>query len=42
VAVRVMDIMLSAEAALKTAALRGGDAVCVGQTIQEPVSAGIV
>jgi diguanylate cyclase len=42
VAVRVMDIMVSAEAALKTAAEKGGDAVCVGGTVQEPVSAGIV
>jgi len=35
VASRVMDIMLSAEAAVNSAAKLGGDAVCVGQPIQE-------
>ena len=39
VASRVMDIMLSAEAAVNSAAKLGGDAVCVGQPIQEPQSA---
>ena len=39
VAARVMDIMLSAEAALHTAAEKGGDAVCVGQAVQESASA---
>jgi diguanylate cyclase len=42
VAARVMDIMLSAEAALRTASEKGGDAVCVGQAVQEPASAAIV
>jgi GGDEF domain-containing protein len=42
VAVRVMDIMLSAEAALRMAAEKGGDAVYVGQTIQEPASSAFV
>jgi diguanylate cyclase (GGDEF)-like protein len=42
VAVRVMDIMLSAEAALQTAAGKGGDAVCVGQAVQEPLSSAII
>jgi diguanylate cyclase (GGDEF)-like protein len=42
VAARVMDIMLSAEAALHTAAEKGGDAVCIGQAIQEPASSAIV
>ena len=37
-AVRVMDIMLSAEAALHTAAEKGGDAVCVGQAVQGPAT----
>ena len=37
VAARVMDIMLSAEAAMNEAAGQGGDAVCVGQPMQEPV-----
>jgi diguanylate cyclase len=39
VAARVMDIMLSAEAALETAAVKGGDCVCVGQPIQAAISA---
>jgi diguanylate cyclase (GGDEF)-like protein len=42
VAVRVMDIMLSAEAAMHTAAEKGGDTVCVGQALQEPISAAII
>jgi diguanylate cyclase len=42
VAVRVMDIMMSAEAALHAAAEKGGDAVCVGQAVQETASAAIV
>ena len=37
VAARVMDIMLSAEAAMNEAARLGGDAVGVGQPMQEPV-----
>ena len=37
VAARVMDIMLSAEAAMNEAARLGGDAVGVGQPVQEPV-----
>jgi diguanylate cyclase len=36
VASRVMDIMLSAEAAMTTAAKHGGDAIRIGQPIQEP------
>jgi diguanylate cyclase (GGDEF)-like protein len=36
VAARVMDIMLSAEAALNAASSLGGDAVCIGQPVQEP------
>jgi diguanylate cyclase (GGDEF)-like protein len=39
VATRVMDIMLSAEAAMLAAAERGGDFVAVGQPIQEPTAA---
>jgi diguanylate cyclase (GGDEF)-like protein len=39
VAGRVMDIMLSAEAALAEAEKLGGDAVCVGQPIQDPLAA---
>jgi diguanylate cyclase len=39
VASRVMDIMLSAEAAMAAAAQRGGDAVCVGQPVLEPLTA---
>ena len=39
VASRVMDIMLSAEAAMNTAVKQGGDAVCVGQPIHEPLPA---
>jgi len=42
VAARVMDIMLSAEAALHTAAESGGDAVCVGQAVPETKSAAII
>jgi diguanylate cyclase len=38
-AARVMDIMLSAEAALQMAAEKGGDAVCVGQPVPERASA---
>jgi GGDEF domain-containing protein len=38
VAARVMDIMLSAEAAMNDVAKHGGDAVGVGQPIQEPIS----
>ena len=37
---RVMDIMLSAEAAMRLAAERGGDGVCVGQVVQEVVGQG--
>ena len=40
VASRVMDIMHSAEAAMNAAVKLGGDAVCVGQPIQEPRLAG--
>ncbi len=36
VAARVMDIMLSADTALRIAVENGGDQVCVGQAIQEP------
>ena len=39
VAVRVMDIMLSAERAMLAVAERGGDAVRIGQAIQEPLAA---
>jgi GGDEF domain-containing protein len=39
VAARVMDIMLSAEAAVQAAADKGGDRVCIGQPIQMAVSA---
>jgi diguanylate cyclase len=42
VAARVMDIMLSAEAAMNEAARLGGDAVGVGQPMQEPVGSQIV
>jgi diguanylate cyclase (GGDEF)-like protein len=42
VASRVMDIMLSAEAAMNEAARQGGDAVGVGQPIQEPIGSQIV
>ena len=35
VASRVMDIMLSAEAAMNEAAQHGGDAVRIGQPVQE-------
>lgn len=42
VAGRVMDIMLSAEAAMHTAAEKGGNAVCVGQAVQETASAAII
>jgi diguanylate cyclase (GGDEF)-like protein len=41
VADRVMDIMLSAEAAMNEAARLGGDAVCLGQAVQDPQAAGI-
>jgi diguanylate cyclase (GGDEF)-like protein len=40
VAARVMDIMLSAEAAMHAAVQLGGDAVCVGQSVQDPLAAG--
>jgi len=36
VAARVMDIMLSAEGALRTAAQGGGDQVCIGGAVAEP------
>jgi len=36
---RVMDIMLSAEAAMREAAGRGGDSVCVGQAVHRAVEA---
>jgi GGDEF domain-containing protein len=39
VAARVMDIMLSAEAAMNLAVEQGGDAVCVGEPISEPLAA---
>jgi diguanylate cyclase (GGDEF)-like protein len=39
VAARVMDIMLSAEAAMELSATRGGDAVCVGEPVTEPLAA---
>ncbi|MEX0641929.1 MAG: diguanylate cyclase [Pirellulales bacterium] len=42
VAARVMDIMLSAEAAMHEAAERGGDGVCIGQAAPEPASGAIV
>jgi diguanylate cyclase (GGDEF)-like protein len=42
VAARVMDIMLSAEAAMNEAARLGGDAVGVGQPMQEPVGSQFV
>jgi diguanylate cyclase (GGDEF)-like protein len=42
VAARVMDIMLSAEAAMNESARLGGDAVGVGQPLQEPVGSQIV
>ena len=35
VATRVMDIMLSAEAAMRNVAKHGGDAVGIGQQVQE-------
>lgn len=35
IAFRVMDLMLSAEAAMKQAAKQGGDTVCVGEPVQE-------
>ena len=35
VAFRVMDLMLSAEAAMKQAAKMGGDSVCVGLKVPE-------
>jgi hypothetical protein len=37
---RVMDIMLSAEEAMHAAIKLGGDAVCVGQAVQEAKPAG--
>lgn len=42
VAARVMDIMLSAEAAMNDASRLGGDAVGVGQPMQEQLSSQIV
>jgi hypothetical protein len=39
VASRVMDIMLSAEAAMNDVAKQGGDAVGVGQPMQEQFAA---
>jgi diguanylate cyclase (GGDEF)-like protein len=39
VANRVMDIMLSAEAAMRNVAKHGGDAVGIGQTVQEETHA---
>jgi diguanylate cyclase (GGDEF)-like protein len=39
VATRVMDIMLSAEAAMSEAVKLGGDAICVGQPIQQSYAA---
>jgi diguanylate cyclase (GGDEF)-like protein len=42
VAARVMDIMLSAEAAMNEVARNGGDAVGVGQPMQEQVGSQIV
>jgi diguanylate cyclase len=39
VAARVMDIMLSAEAAVTEAARLGGDAVCIGQPVEQPHAA---
>jgi len=41
VAARVMDIMLSAEAAMRAAVDNGGDRVCVGQTVNEPQVAAV-
>lgn len=38
VTARVMDIILSAEAALLAAAERGGDAVRIGETVQDAIS----
>jgi diguanylate cyclase (GGDEF)-like protein len=35
IAFRVMDLVLSAEAAMKQAMKQGGDAVCVGEPVQE-------
>jgi GGDEF domain-containing protein len=35
IAFRVMDLMLSAEAAMKQAADQGGDVVCVGEPVGE-------
>jgi diguanylate cyclase len=40
VASRVMDLMLSAEGAMQAAANLGGDAVCVGQPVEESMPAG--
>ncbi len=40
VAFRVMDLMLSAEAAMKEAREQGGDTVCVGQPIEQTPGAG--
>lgn len=42
VAVRVMDIMLSAEAAMNEAAKQGGDAVTIGQPVQPALTSPIV
>ena len=42
VAARVMDIMLSAEAAMNDASRLGGDAVGVGQPMQDQLASPIV
>lgn len=41
VAARVMDIILSAEAAMQEAAKLGGDAICVGRPIRVPQTASL-
>jgi diguanylate cyclase (GGDEF)-like protein len=38
VAARVMDIMLIAEAAMEQACQNGGDAVCVGEPVSDPLA----
>jgi diguanylate cyclase (GGDEF)-like protein len=42
VAARVMDIMLSAEAAMRTAAEKGGDRICVSQAVANTAAASII
>jgi diguanylate cyclase (GGDEF)-like protein len=42
VAARVMDIMLSAEAAMCTAAEKGGDGICIAQAVAKTAAAGII